>query len=220
MKRFFKPLACAGVALLASAVAEAGTFKTLTIDGDFSDWADVPVIDSDPQDNAGFADIGDIKVANDNDFLYIYYTSFDSLALPTFISIDTDSDIATGFDVFGLGLVGSEAAWQNDFPFQQQAGVFNNGLGLTGDFFGSGAALLSPFGDFPEHELAISLDIDFGFTGLPVFDDADFDLLLWTDAGAGDVSSKISYSLSVPEPASGVFVLLGTFAAAIRRRVS
>lgn len=205
-----------GVVVMATSANAA--FKSITIDGDFSDWDDVPVIDADPADNVGSVDIGNIKVANDNDYLYIYYTSYDSLALSTFVSIDTDSDTATGYDIFGLGLVGTEASWQNDFPFQQQAGVFNNGLGMTGEYFGSGAALIAPYGDFPEHELAISLDIAFGFTGLPVFDDADFDLLLWTDAGVGDVSSKISYTLSVPEPASVALVLLGA-AAVARRRV-
>ncbi|TWT92877.1 hypothetical protein Pla108_40170 [Botrimarina colliarenosi] len=216
MKACLAALACLGVA--ATLTPASAYYKTVTIDGDFSDWADVPVIDSDPADNPGSVDIGDIKVANDENFLYIYYTSYDSLALSTFISIDYDSDVSTGYDVFGMGLIGSEAAWQNDFPFQQQAGVFNNGLGLTGEFFGSGAALIAPYGDFPEHELAISLDIAFGFTGIPVFDDADFDLLLWTDVGAGDVSSKISYTLSVPEPTSAAIVLLGALGTATRRR--
>lgn len=217
MRASLAALACLGVAVTLTPAS--AYYKTLTIDGDFSDWADVPVIDSDPQDNPGSVDIGDIKVANDENYLYIYYTSYDSLALSTFVSIDYDSNPATGYDIFGLGLVGVEAGWQNDFPFQLQAGVFNNGLGLTGDFFGSGAALLAPFGDFPEHELAISLDIQFGLINTPVFDDDNFDLLLWTDAGAGDVSSKISYTLSAPEPGSAVMALLAAAAVAARRRV-
>lgn len=199
-------------------------YKTINIDGGFGDWADVPVIDADPQDNPGFSDIGDIKVANDEYYLYIYYSSYDSLALSTFVTIDHDSNPATGYDIFGLGLVGVEAGWQNDFPFQLQAGVFNNGLGFVpGDFFGIGAALLAPFGDFPEHELAIPLSLQFNYgmflPPAPVFDDANFDLLLWTDAGAGDVSSKISYTLSAPEPTTAVIALMGLVAAAARRRV-
>jgi hypothetical protein len=215
------------LAVLLSAVAmtapASAYYKTLTIDGSFGDWADVPVINADPQDNPGSVDFGDIKIANDQYYLYIYYTSFDSKALSTYISIDTDSNVATGYDIFGLGLVGSEAAWQNDYPFQQQAGVFNNGLGLIGDYFGIGAALLAPYGDFPEHELAIPLSVQLNYGGFlpnaPVFDDDNFDLLLWTDAGAGDVSAKMSYTLSAPEPTSAVIALMGLVAAAARRRV-
>jgi hypothetical protein len=218
---------CSLAALLVVAMTSASAsayYKTLTIDGSFADWADVPVIDADPQDNPGFADIGDIKIANDDHYLYIYYTSYDSLALSTFVTIDYDSNPATGYDIFGLGLVGAEAGWQDDFPFQLQTGTFNNGGGLVGDFFGIGAALLSPYGNFPEHELAIPLDVQFNYSSFgipnaPVFDDANFDLLLWTDAGAGDVSSKISYTLSTPEPTAAVLALLGAVAAASRPRV-
>lgn len=216
-------LAALLVVAVTSATASA-YYKTITIDGSFGDWADVPVVDSDPQDNPGFADIGDIKVANDDHYLYIYYSSYDSLALSTFVTIDYDSNPATGYDIFGLGLVGVEAGWQNDYPFQLQAGVFNNGLGFAaGDFFGIGAALLAPYGDFPEHELAIPLSLKFSYGGFfpdaPVFDDANFDLLLWTDAGAGDVSAKISYTLSTPEPTTAVLALLGVLSAAARRRL-
>lgn len=213
--------AMACLSVVATLTPANAVYKTLTIDGDFSDWADVPVTDADPQDNPGFVDIGDIKVANDDNYLYIYYRSFESLALSTFVTIDYDSNPATGFDVSALGLVGVEAGWQDDFPFQLQTGVFNNGLGLTGEFFGSGAANLIPYGNFPEHELAISLDVRFGLINTPVFDDANFDLLLWTsgDAAVRDHSSKISYTLSVvPEPASAALALLGAAIVAVRRR--
>lgn len=207
-----------GIALvLATACsASAGTFKPITIDSDFSDWADVPVLDSDPADNPGSVDIGDIKIANDDDFLYLYNTSHSGLMLSTFLSIDVDSDVSTGFDIFGLGLVGSEACWQNDFPFTQSAGTFNDGLGMSGDFFGIGAALLSPFADATERELAISLDIVFNNGGAPVFADDSFTLMLWTDLGAGDVSAAIPYTLAVPEPASAILLLVSLLG--MRRR--
>lgn len=199
-------------------------YKTINIDGAFGDWSDVPVVDADPADNPGSVDIGDIKVANDDYYLYIYYESLNSLSLSTFVTIDYDSNPATGYNIFGLGLAGVEAGWQNDYPFQLQSGVFNNGLGFAaGDFFGIGAALLAPYGDFPEHELAIPLSLKFSYGGFlpdaPVFDDANFDLLLWTDVGAGDVSGKISYTLSTPEPTSAAIALIGLVAAAARRRV-
>lgn len=226
-------LACLGVAAMV-ATAHAGTFKTITIDSDYSDWDDVPVVDDDSGDNSGGPDIGITKIANDENFLYIYNTFPNNLSLGTFLTIDVDHDIATGFDVFGLGLIGSEAGWQNDFPFTQATGVFNDGQGMTGDFFGSGAALLDSFANGPARELAISLDIIRNIDGTPVFPDNTIDLLLWTDLGLGadgipaglpgdaglngDVSGAINYELAVPEPTTGVIALLGLAGLAARRR--
>lgn len=198
--------------------ASAGTFKTITIDGDYSDWDDVPVLDSDALDNAFFVDIADIQLANDNDFLYIRYTHHTANSLGTFIALDVDSDINTGFNVFGLNLIGAEAGWQNDFPFTQDAVNFNNGFGMTGDFFGSGAALLDDFADGTSSELAISLDITFNEDGSPVFADDTFTILLWTDQGQGDVNSPVTYTLAVPEPASLAMGLVGLAAIVGRRR--
>ena len=206
------------VAALLGSNAQAGTFMTATIDGSFAEWAGVPVLNADGGDNAGSVDIGNVQIANDDDFLYISVTYPNTLSTSTYISIDSDSNTATGFDVFSLGMVGAEASWQNDFPFTNGDGVFNNGLGISGDFFGSGAALISSPGDVAQKEWAISLDITFNEDGSSVFDDADFDILIWTDAGAGDVSAPISYTLatSVPEPSS--IALLGLTSLGLLRR--
>ena len=209
------------IALLSSIMlpaAHGGTFLTATIDGDFSEWAGITVIDSDPTDNPGFVDFGDIRIANDNNYLYINVQYPGSLALGTFISIDVDSNTATGFDIFGLGLVGAEASWQNDFPFTNSTGIYNNGFGMSGDYFGSGAALIDTFADGPQREWAISLDILFNEDNSPVFDDANFTILIWTDQGATDVSSAINYTLAVPEPATPLLVAAAGLAALRRRR--
>ncbi|MEO1497038.1 MAG: PEP-CTERM sorting domain-containing protein [Planctomycetota bacterium] len=204
--------------LLASANASAGFFKTITIDGDYSDWDDVPVVDSDAADNAGFVDFADTKIAHDDDFLYIYNSFHTAQSLGAFTALDVDSDVATGFDVFGLGLIGSEAGWQNDFPFTQDAGSFNNGSGMAGDFFGSGAALLTPFADGFERELSISLDIVFNAGG-DVFADDTFSLLFWTDLGAGDVTGAIAYELTpIPEPTTLLLAAAGLASVYGRRR--
>ena len=111
----------AGTALLLAGTASA-TYMTITIDGDFSDWATVPVLDSDPADNPGFVDIADTQIANDDDFLYIRNTFHGALSLGASIALDVDENTATGFDIFSLGLIGSEAGWINDFPFTQASG--------------------------------------------------------------------------------------------------
>lgn len=198
--------------------ASAGTFATMSIDGVFTDWAGIPVVDSDGGDNAGSVDIGDVQIANDDDFLYLSVTFPNTLSSQVFISLDIDNDTATGFDVFSLGLAGSDAAWQNDFAFAQSAGVFNSGA-LAGDHFGGGHALISALGDAAQKEWAISLDATFATGGAPVFPDDDFTVLIWTDQGAGDVSAPIAYTLAtIPEPSSAVLALLSVAGLALRRR--
>jgi len=44
--------------------AIAGTFKNISVDGLFGDWAGVPLLDSDPADNSTTVDYGDIYVAH------------------------------------------------------------------------------------------------------------------------------------------------------------
>ncbi len=217
-------LAVAGALLaLLGPVALAGTYKTITIDGDYSDWTGVPVVDSDGGDNVGGPDIGDTQVANDADYLYVRNSFPNGLSLGTFITIDIDEDVNTGFDVFGLGLVGSEAGWQNDFPFTQATGVFNDGVGMNGPFFGIGAALLAfdgvNFANHPNRELAFDLDILRNVTNTAIFPDNTIRLLVWTDLGVGpdgtfggfngDVSGVIEYTLAVPEPATLGLVAVG-----------
>ncbi|QDS98610.1 hypothetical protein [Adhaeretor mobilis] len=202
------------VALVGTAT-NAGTFKTIVIDDDHSDWIGIPVVDSDAADNVGSIDIAETQIANDANFLYIRNTFHSSVSLGLFTGIDVDDDVATGFDIFGLGLIGQDSGWQNDFPFTSSngglsgAGIFNDGQGMTGDFFGSGAALLDAFADSNERELAISLDI---LRNPPtalgeVFPDDTVRLLFWTDTGNGDVSGVINYTLAVPEPASACLLV-------------
>jgi len=230
---------CLGALTILAALgvnASAGVFKTITIDDDYTDWVGVPVVDSDGGDNASGPDIGDTQIANDSDFLYIRNTFPNSLTLPTFLSIDVDGNAATGFDIFGLGLIGAEVAWQNDFPFTQAAGTFNDGNGMSGDFFGSGAALLLPFANTSERELAISLDITRNIDGSSVFGGpgSTITMLFWTDSGVGadglpsfdpndsgdnyDVSAVIQYTLAVPEPASFALALVGVCLIGVCRR--
>lgn len=206
------------VALTAAGTAQAGHFATITIDDAYGDWAGVPVIDSDPADNVGGVDFFEIQIANDNEYLYIRNTYHTAKALSTFLSIDVDENVATGYDIFGLGLVGAEVSWQNDFPFTNATGVFNDGQGMTGDFFGSGAANLLPYADVVTRELAIKLDITRNIDGSPVFPDDTIKMLFWTDSFSGDVSSVINYTLAVPEPASMAMVGLGGLAMLRRKR--
>jgi hypothetical protein len=210
-------------AILALAVfvarASCGTFANISIDDVYTDWTGVPELVIDPADSTTGPDIATVQVANDNTYLYIrvHYHTADSF--PTYLAIDNDSNASTGFNIFSLGLVGSEAGYADDFDFDQRAG-FNIGtlkdpVRLTEPE--SGSASLSSFAESTDRELAIRLDTTFDpFVGSgEVFPTDTFRLLLYSlDAsfGQADVSVPLSYTLAVPEPAS---MALNLFAAAV-----
>ena len=142
-------LAIASCLILECTDPQAGYFTTITIDDLYADWSGVPVVDSDAGDNFGGPDIGDTQIANDGQYLYIRNTFPNNLTLSTYIAIDVDQNPATGFDILGLGIVGSEAGWQNDFGFSQATGLFNSGPLIGADFFGAGHACWRPLATSP-----------------------------------------------------------------------
>ena len=62
------------VTLMIASPTMAGTYATISIDGNFADWADVPLVASDPLDNASGVDLANLKVANDDNLIYVYLT--------------------------------------------------------------------------------------------------------------------------------------------------
>ncbi|MEO1497037.1 MAG: hypothetical protein AAFV43_07805 [Planctomycetota bacterium] len=155
----------------------------------FDDWDSVPVAFTDAVDNPGFADFNEVKLANDENFLYVYVSYHGNDSINTYLSFDTDQDVSTGFDIFGFGLVGAESSYVNDFAFSQKNGGFNEG-GLTGGPFGNGGAPIWPFfnADGPEREWMIPLDTTHDAAGTdPVFTQDTINILLWHEAGNGDL---------------------------------
>src|ERR1043165_4390790 len=84
---------------------QAGTFKAITIDGSFGDWAGVPLASTQPQDVTNVVAYKDIYVANDNDYLYIRFSIYPPAANPFTayqnLFIDSDQNAATGYTVYG-----------------------------------------------------------------------------------------------------------------------
>ncbi len=110
----------------------------VAVDGVFTDWSLLPVLHSDPADAVASAgpDWLDVSIVNDGTDLFIRYTSDDAFNLdgsPTYgfsrtlIFIDADNDPSTGYSAAG-GTVGSELLVAGDTLYQQDVGVFNDGL--------------------------------------------------------------------------------------------
>ncbi len=130
----------------------------ITIDGDFSDWAIVPIAHTDPADvpDSAGPDWLQLKITNDQDNLYLRYTSENAFNLdgsPTYgwsrtlLFFDVDDDPTTGYPV--TGAVGSELLLSGDGLFAQTATQFNAGFLRTID--------INPTTSVTECELAIPL---------------------------------------------------------------
>jgi PEP-CTERM motif len=175
------------------------TVQTEPLGTEFADWAasGIPVVDMDPADNVGSVDLANLQIANDANYLYLHTTMHsDPASLGNlYLAFDTDQNIATGFDVFGLGLVGSDFAYQTDFPFQQAAGVFNTGAAVTGEI-----ALIFPFwteaGAPFGNEIEWRIPLDVMVAGSPAFPNDSFDMMVYSTEGFSDVSQVIRYTLA------------------------
>jgi hypothetical protein len=213
--------ALAATAVRAQVVAPSVYTTAIQVQGEtagteFDDWTSsgITVADMDPLDNPGgdppSVDIADIQIANDNDFIYIHatthggHTSFANL----FLAFDTDQNVATGFDPFALGIIGSEFGYQTDFPFGQATGVYNTGATITGGPLGNGGALIFPFwteaGAPQGTEMEWAVPRSAMISGSPAFPNNSFDLAIWADSGFGDISQRISYTFAeAPEGLPG-----------------
>jgi hypothetical protein len=180
-----------------------GTYAHITIDGDYSDWTNVPVLFTGTPYDGLPTGVRTIQMANDENYLYIRLTYFmdenPNAGDGVYLAIDTDNNLATGFDVYGFGLIGSEVGWQNDSPFAQSNGVFNAGS-ITG-----GTALIAPYDSFTSaQEYALPLSATYTATGAPVFPGpgSTINMLVYTtDGSIIDVSGPVQYTFVAGPPA-------------------
>jgi len=106
----------------------AGTYKRITIDGDFADWAGVPVAYTQPPDTTNSIAYTNVFLANDENYLYIRLaiaTSDNPFTSIENIFFDTDNTLLTGYPVSGY--IGSELLVQGGAGYDQRAGQFNSG---------------------------------------------------------------------------------------------
>ncbi len=191
-----------GIILMAGS-AFAGTYTTISIDGSFADWVDVPLIVSDPADASG-VDYGDIKVANDDDHIYVYiklHTAADPFTVTSHYFIDGDGDGATGFQVFG-GIFGSEMLIQGPSAYQEADGGFNEGE------LAAGTVLQAPYAvSATEFEFSIDrnvLGVAGSVIGLPLISSNSIELMFWDSTGGGtDDTVQFSYTFAAEPPCPG-----------------
>lgn len=184
---------------------EAGTFKRITIDGQFTDWAGVPVAFADEADAPDAFDYKDVFVANDEQFLYVRATLHAPAPYPDFhhqILLDADNNAGTGHPWGGLG---SEFFIEDGGGYQQKNGAFNEGVGAGLEW------AVAPAGEVTQFEARISRNVR-DAEGLPVFTQDLITLslqVLDSTWATRDAAAAIPYEFApTPPPATGTQTLL------------
>ncbi len=203
------------VLLTATPTSPCSTYAEISINDDFSDWPPAALCLSDPENDNGSApsDIREVWVANDDSNLYLRVVTWNSHDYPASGNntyFDTDRTAGTGFNPFGLDILGSEMLLQGSSLFSQGDGGFNDGS--------IGSSMVAPTGNAAatEWEFAIPRSLlhpsglSSGLAGLPVFGEngSEFELLLTSDDPnpaefAPDQPLAIVYRLA-EEPAAAV----------------
>ncbi len=185
-----------------SAVAQTNvpsTFKHITIDGSFNDWAGVPLAYTATEGPTNAIQYENVYIANDQTNLYIRFTLYsprsDAFANSyDNIFIDADDNVGTGYAVGGIG---SEMLIQWGGGYQEKNGGFNEGgiNGLGWNIAGSP--------DGTDFELAISLGATYASDSTPVFANNTIAILL-----EGDNTSYANAEFA--PPAGGMVYSLAT----------
>ena len=203
--------AAASLTMALAAGAADGTFKRITIDGSFADWAGVPIAWADPSETTAGADFRDVYVANDEQYLYIRFTLYTNdtpFTSRNNIFIDADNNPGSGFHPLGLAF-GSEMLIQSGTGYQEKNGGFNEGAinGL------SWAAL--PTASAVDFELRISRAATYASDGAAVFTESTIAILLESENTsftavdlAPDTGGIVYTFVNPPPPLSGNLQLI------------
>jgi len=129
MPRTLAPVAGASIAALILVVSPAtATQFAVTVDGVFTDWADVAVAYTDASGDGSGADFGRLWIADDDRFLFLRLEVGAELDLSENnslrIYLDTDNNAGTGMPVAGIG---AELEWR----FGDRQGFFVAGGSTT-----------------------------------------------------------------------------------------
>ncbi len=183
-----------------------GNYRTITIDGAFSDWAGVPwayqgSMDTNP------VNFADVQFANDTNYLYGHVKLFSPYAIfsdyYTHLFFDTDDNSQTGYQVGGA-LFGSEMMIESGYGYDQRNGSFN-----AGSVSGLSWAI-APSVSATEFEFRVSLAALYP-GGTNVFGPNPMRLLMQDDRGPElAVEMGIPYVLAAAQVGPLVITLIGS----------
>jgi len=199
------------LALISIAAAHASTFKHITIDGSFADWAGIAPLYEDPSDTTQGTDLKAVYVAHDEQYLYVRFTLYapgDPFTSRNNVFIDADNDSSTGFNAAGR-LIGSEMLIQSGTGYQEKNGAFNEGAINN---LGWAAA---PAGSASDFEFRISRNAQFASDSTPVFSGDTLAILLEAESAqfatvdtAPDTEGLAYTFTPPPSPATSNSILL------------
>lgn len=183
------------LAAVVGAASGMGTFRHVAVDGDFSDWAGVPVLAT----NAVVASpvsFATLAAANDDDYLYLRFT-LHAPAVPfadynTHVFIDTDATASTGYPPTGTA-IGSELVVESGQGYDERGGVFAGAkIGVLG-------WALAPAGTGTNFEARIWRLARYA-DGSPVFNRPSIRLVLQDNRGSVLTPQGVAYSFAPGGP--------------------
>src|SRR6266567_4620180 len=167
----------------------------LSVDGEFSDWKDVPILTTAPS-NSSPVTFATASVANDNVYLYLRFTLHASNApfsdFNTHVFIDTDTNFVTGYHPTGVS-VGSELLVESGVGYDERGGVF------AGTQIGGLDWVLAPAGPDTNFELRISRLARYADNSL-VFTNPTIRIVLQDNRGSVLTSQGITYTFAQGGP--------------------
>lgn len=140
----------------------ASSFKHITIDGKFEDWAGVEVAYHDAQERPNATDIKEIWIAHDASYIYVrfsLYTAADPFTARNNFFFNADGDAGSGY---GSGR-GSEMLIQGGAGYEERNRGFNEGP------IGGLDWSASPTGIGTDFEFRVSRSATYGSDQSPVF---------------------------------------------------
>jgi hypothetical protein len=107
-----------------------GSFRKITVDGNFSDWTGVTWAYLGAPDG-NMVNFAGVQFANDTNYLYCHFKLFSAAApfsdFNTHLFIDRDNNQTTGYQISGAALFGSEFMVESGVGYDQRNGGFNEG---------------------------------------------------------------------------------------------
>lgn len=166
--------------LILSLFSQSLIAQQILIDEDFTDWGNISALYQDEtNDNEGI-DFASIKMANDDQFLYMYMEVGDEINLQDLNSItlylDTDNDPETGVSNFGIG-------YEFEFSFGNRGGTFHGDQNTS---FGPYDVGLISAPTITSTIFEFKMDLDAQLNGQLVFPSQSIGVVLKSDGDSGD----------------------------------